>query len=279
MMFFSTSFSTSIRSSAFWLAALLLLVSGLAVAGPVECGAKPIRLAFYEFGYFYFEKDKQPTGIDRDIVEELKKRSGCAFDTRVMARARIWADLASGDMDMSVSGIQNAERDKFAWFANYLTMKNYAIVAKHVAIKVRRGDDFVAMPSLKFGAVRAFKHGVDQDRWLDSLRAQKRVEESADVQTLFHKLKDRRIDALYAQPPVYRKLIQDLDMHKDVQVLDWTPSEKGVPHALILAKSRFSEANAAQWRTLIAEMRADGTLLRIYSRYLPSAEAVRLLDF
>ncbi len=274
-----TFFNSSIRSSGVWLAALLLFANGLVAAGQVDCGAKPIRLAFYEYGYFYFEKDKQAAGIDLDIVDELKKRSGCAFDTRVMARARIWADLASGDLDMSVSGIQNAERDKFAWFANYLTMKNYAIVTNHVAAKVQSGDAFVAMPILKFGAVRAFKHGVDQDRWLDSLRAQQRVEESPDVETLFRKLKGRRIDALYSQPPVYRKLIQDMDMHKEVQVLDWTPSEKGVPHALILAKRRFSEADAAQWRTLLAEMRTDGTLLRIYSRYLPSAEAARLLDF
>ncbi len=257
----------------------LLLASGTAAAGPVNCGAKPIRLAFYEYGYFYFEKDQRPAGIDHDIVNELQKRSGCPFELRVMARARIWADLASGDLDMSVSGIQNAERDKFAWFASYLSMKNYAVVSTQVAKKVPLADDFITMPSLKFGVVRAFKHGTDQDRWLDTLRLQQRVEESADVGILFRKIKDRRIDALFSQPPVYRKLIQDLDMHKDVQVMDWTPTEKGIPHGLILAKSRFSEADATQWRALIDKMRSDGTLQLIYSRYLPNAEATRLLDF
>jgi len=257
----------------------LLLASSMAAAGPVNCGTKPIRLAFYEYGYFYFEKDKRPAGIDHDIVDELQKRSGCTFESLHMVRARIWADLASGDLDMSVSGIQNAERDKFAWFATYLTMKNYALVSTQVARKVARADDFIAMPNLKFGVVRAFKHGADQDRWLETLRLQQRVEESADAGTLFNKLKDRRIDALFSQPPVYRKLIQDLDMHKDVQVMDWTPTEKGVPHGLILAKSRFSETDASLWRALIDKMRSDGTLQRIYSRYLPTAEAKRLLDF
>jgi len=248
-------------------------------AGPVACGERPISLAFYEYGFFYYEDAQHKAhGIDKDVVDELIKRSGCKFETEVKSRARIWADLANGDLDMSVSGIQNAERDRFAWFAPYLTMKNYAIVKARHASKIHNANDFISMKSLQFGVVQAFKHGQEQDRWLDQLRRDERVQESPDVETIFRKLKEGRVDAMFSQPPAYRKKILDSGMQKDLVIQDWTPAEKGVPLGLILAKSRFSNADAKKWRALIRDMRYDGTLKRIYNRYLPTNEAKKLLE-
>jgi polar amino acid transport system substrate-binding protein len=62
-------------------------------------------------------------------------------------------------------------------------------------------------------------------------------------------------------------------------VQDWTPGEKGVPHGLILAKSRFTEAEARQWQALVQTLRTDGTLKRIYLQYLSAPEVAALLDF
>lgn len=242
----------------------------------MDCGTRPIRLAFYEYGYFYFDDGK---GIDKDIVDALTQRTKCKFDVQVMTRARIWADLASGDLDMSVSGIRNAERDKFALFATYLTMKNYALVRRTAAASVRKADDFIGNPALQFGVVRSFKHGEKQDQWLAQLRKGQRVQESPDVETLFLKLKEKRIDAMFSQPPVYRKNLADSGLANEVTVEDWTPEEKGLPHGLILSRHRFSEADAASWQAVLSEMRADGTLRRIFMRYLPASEADRMVDF
>ncbi len=254
---------------------LVAFHAGWLGAAPLNCGSPPIRLAFYEYGFFY-DKGK---GIDKDIVDELIRRSGCRFDTQVMTRARIWAELAEGNLDMSVSGIQNAERDRFAWFAPYLSMKNHVVLHVGAAATVRRSEDFLANSALQFGVVRAFKHGVEQDQWLEQLRSRQRVQESPNAETVFRKIKERRVDAMFSQPPVYRKFIEELDLHKEVAIQDWTPAEKGVPHGLILAKSRFSATDAEQWRALLGEMRADGALKRIFSRYLPAGEVQRMLEF
>lgn len=265
--------------------ALRLAVGGWVCAGMVahaagvNCGDKPIRLAFYEFGNLYYLDRQQAQGIDKEVADELMKRSACRFDVQVLARARIWADLASGDLDMSVSGIQNPERDKFAWFAHYLSMKNYAVVRPEVASQSQTAAGFMQQARWQFGAVRSFKHGVEQDKWLNELRTVQRVQDSANVETLFKKLKEGRIDALFSQPPVHRKYLQDLGMQGQAVVLDWTPAEKGVAHGLILSKARFTEADARQWQALVAGLRSDGTLKRIYNRYLPSGEAAALLDF
>lgn len=254
------------------------LVLGLAWAqawAGVDCGPRPLRVALYEYGYFY----NAGQGIDQDVVQELMRRTGCGMDVQVMTRARIWADLASGGLDMSVSGIQTPERDQFAWFAHYLIMKNYALIPQRLASTVRGPEDFLAQPKLQFGVVRAFKHGVGQDALLAQLRQQQRVQESPDVQTVFKKFQDRRVDALFSQPPVYRKFWQELGLQDTVVIQDWTPHEKGVPHGLIMAKSTFTAKQAEQWREVLQAMRRDGTLLRIFSHYLPAHEAQAMLAF
>lgn len=269
----------SFRLPGLFLLPWLLLAAPTLAANPLCGGDRPIHLAFYDYGLFHFSQDGQVRGIDKAIVDELQRRSGCHFRAQVMARARIWADLASGQLDMSVSGIQTPQRDEFAWFAHYLSMKNYAILRADRAARLRQGEAFIATPRLRFGVVRAFRHGEAQDRWLDQLREQDRVEESTDAETLFRKLKAGRIDGLFSQPPVFRKALADLGMSADFVAVDWTPEERGVPHGLILAKSRFDAVAAEAWRDLIETLRADGTLLRIYRNYLPTDEAKRLLDF
>ena len=258
---------------------LVSLLSALAAAGPVDCGDRPIRLAFFEFGYQYYEKAGQGHGIDKDLVDELAKRTGCQFSTQVQPRARVWADLASGELDMSVAGIQNSERDRFAWFAPYERAKNYAVLRLATAATVQRGADFLAQSALQFGVVRGFKHGDALDQWLAPLQQAQRVQESASINLLVEKLKLGRIDGLFAQPVVYRKLLQDLQMAGEVVLQDWAPQDKGVVGSLILAKSRFSPAEAARWQALLGELHRDGTLARIYLRYVSAEEARQMLDF
>lgn len=254
--------------------AFIFVFADISTAGSDDYGKQPIKLAFYNFGYLYDDGK----GIDKDIIDELQKRSGCIFESQVMARARIWADLESGDLDMSVSGIQNPERDKFAWFAHYISVKNYAIVHSTVAVKVKNISDFMAQPQLQMGAVASFKHGRAQDEWLTQLRQAKRVQDSLDAETLFLKLKDHRVDAIFSHPPVYRKYLSSIDMEKTVEIQDWTPWEKGVSAGLILSKHHFNEAQAEKWRSLILDMKKDGTLKKIYTKYVPEAEAVHMLD-
>ncbi|MBK7003583.1 MAG: transporter substrate-binding domain-containing protein [Rhodoferax sp.] len=258
---------------------LALLTSTLvAVAGPVHCGDRPIRWSYFDYGFFY-DPAEGGKGIDKDILDELIKRTGCRFDAKLLPRARSWADVASGDLDMFPTGIPNAERERFAWFANYMAMKNYAIVHSRDAASIKRAEDFIANKSLKFGVVRSFKHGTEQDQWLDQLRKEQRVQESPDAETVYKKLKEQHVDAMFSQPPVYRKNLKLLGMENMVTVQDWTPSERGAVHGLVLSKSRFSEAEAEKWRAVMLKMREDGTLKKIFSRYLPADEVAKILEY
>jgi len=260
---------------------LLLLSQCLAfatnAAAAISCPDKPIKLAFYHYGLLYFESPAgQARGIDRDLVDVLAQRSGCKFQTLLQTRARIWMDLEAGWLDMSVSGIETEERARFAWFIPYLVMKNQLVTHAELAPKFHSLADF-QYSSYRLGVVRSFRHGQAQDALISALRKENRVVESRDANASFIKLHEGKIDAMFSQSLVYTKYLKDLNLSADMRVLDLTPEEVGVPHGLILSKQRFSAADAEQWRALMHELRADGSLRKIFRRYVDEAEAERLL--
>lgn len=255
------------------------MTASLCLAGPLDCGSRPISLAFFDFGFLYYEKDGQGQGIDKDLTDEIAKRSGCRFTTQSMPRARVWADLESGDLDMSVSGIQTPERDRFAWFVPYTSIKNVVLLRAASTTNVTRPQDFLARSQLRFGVVRGFTHEAPLNRFIAQLRPAQRIEESASVSLLFEKLKLGRVDGVFSQPVVSRKILQELEMEGEVTIRDWIPKEKGAIGNLILAKSRFSAGEAQRWRKLVGEMRVDGTLEQIYARYVSAGEARKFLAF
>lgn len=257
-----------------WTGFLIWICLGLPGAShPGVPVGKSLALAFYEYGLLYHQGE----GIDADVVRELERRSGLVFSTSVLARARIWKDLETGNLDMTVSGISTPEREEFAWFIPYFSMKNYAILFKNEE-KVTTEKEFMEKADWNFGAVASFRHGDLQDRFLEALRGQRRVEEAPDARTLFQKLKAGRIQGMFSQPPVYAYYLKGLGMENKVELQDWFPTEKKVPHGLVLSKKTFDPQAFKYWQGLILEMKNDGTLEKIFIRYLGSQAGKTLAE-
>ncbi|MEO5332157.1 MAG: transporter substrate-binding domain-containing protein [Magnetococcus sp. YQC-5] len=263
-----------------WPSALLMFFTFSEVsAGPVDCGSRPISLALFHHGFGYYEQDGQRQGIFPDLTDELALRSGCPFLPQLVSVARMWADIATGDIDMIIVGRRTPERDQVAWFIPQAITKDYALVHASAAHTVHSAADFLEQKRLLFGAVRQVAKSPAQDRWLEQLRREGRVEESVNTDLLFEKLRNGHVAAIFLDPPTFRKLMRDLPVDGQVVLQDWFPDAPGFLANLVLAKSRFSETEALRWRVIIREMHRDGTLERIYSRYLSLEEAKRIVDF
>ena len=103
---------------------VLITLSGLCsanAAGP-DC-SRSLTLALHDHGLLY--SADTDSGIDKDVADELIRRSGCKVTTSLLPRARIWQLIESGALDFSLSGITNAERDKFAGFAWYVSNREW----------------------------------------------------------------------------------------------------------------------------------------------------------
>lgn len=250
---------------------LLVLLSAFVRAQDAK---PPISYALYELGYLY--SDSAKAGIDLDIVRELTRRSGREFTTVYLPRARIWHELETGSLMMTGSGIQTPERDAFAWFIPCLGLKNYVVTS--AADAHTRPGDFRSNPELLFGVVRAFRHGPAADAYIDDLRSDGRVTEVADSEFLYKMLLAGRFHAFMALLPSIEFYIDQYKLQDKLAVSDWFPDDPPIVHYLVFSKKAFSEADMSEWRTLVAEMIADGTLEHIYATYLGAQNARVMID-
>ena len=256
------------------LAAVLLGAASAAGAAPA-CPAKPITFAFFESGLMYSEKTND--GIDKAVMEELARRSKCAFEFSVKPRARIWLELERGDLMMTGSAIRTDERDAYAWAVNYFGLKAEVMVRSLNGRIPMTKEEFLKDESLKFAAARGFAHGDAMDGFIDALRQRNRVVE-VPITSMYEMLQLGRFTAMpiYPLDGVYRAK-HDVSQYSIAS--DWFPTDKSVPRAILFAKKHFPRAQVQEWRTLIQQMKDDGTLRKIYTQYAGKDTADKLMQF
>lgn len=245
------------------LALMLSAFDAQADAGGTACG--PYRVAFYEFGRFYFRDEQgQAGGIDPDLVAELARRSGCRLESELNSRARIWEQLARGQLDITVSGIATPEREQLAEFWPYLRSRNHALMRKSLAAQLPTPAAFLADPQRRVVVVKSFRHGPVLDAWLDQLRAQGRVHEAADFDTALRVYRAGRVDLMLAHPINLLLSERELQQHS---LLDWAPGDD-VLASLVVSRQRVNAADRQRLHAALNAMLADGSVDAILQRHL-----------
>ena len=231
-----------------------------AVAAEQPDCSRPYTLALHEHGLLYSSQTGE--GIDKDMADELARRSGCKISVSLMPRSRIWQLIESGALDFSLSGIRNDARDKFAAFAWYFSNKYYLLVHKDTGI--RSLADFQGRAEFKIGVIRSFRYSATANRFVDTLDAQGRVSYASSLDPLYEVLLDKRVQAMIIEPFDYPTLasarIRD-------QTLIMEFDDPPVPHGLIMSRKALPPEQQQAWRALVDGMRADGTVTRIFEKY------------
>ena len=252
-----------------WLLWMGLL--GVAQAADNRC-ARTYTLALHDHGLLYAAQTD--SGIDRDVADELARRSGCKVVVSVMARARIWQFIESGALDFSLSGISNAERDTFASFAWYFSNKYYLLVRKDSG--VRQLADFDRNEKLQLGVIRSFRYSESANRLVDRLQAANRVSQAGGLDPLYQALMLNRVQGMVIEPFDYPAL-EEKKIRDITAIIEF--NDPSIPHGLIMSKKSLSLAEQDKWRSLIAGMRADGSMRRIFEKYFSPGLAASMVDF
>jgi polar amino acid transport system substrate-binding protein len=255
------------------MAGLLLALGSLGAAhaaGP-DC-TRPYTLALHDHGLLY--SAATDSGIDKDFAGELARRSGCQIRVSLMSRARIWALIRSGALDFSLSGIASAERNRYADFAWYFSDRYSLLVRTDAGVRTAAGFEHAAR--LQLGVIRSFRYSASANHLVDTLAGDNRVTRASGLEPLYDALIARQIQGMIIEPFDYpaigAKRIRDVTT---VVPFD----DPAVPHGLIMSKKALSPAQRAQWRALVDQMRADGTVLRLFEKYFDPALAASMVDF
>ena len=181
------------RCALTWLITICACCQAHAV-GP-DC-SRPMTLALHDHGLLY--SAATDSGIDKDVAEELIRRSGCKVTVTLMARARIWQLIESGALDFSLSGIRNADRDKFAAFAWYFSNKYYLLARKDAG--VHSLADFAGNDKLQLGVIRSFRYSESGNTLVDTLQASSRLSQAGGLEPLYQALMLNHIQGMLIEP-------------------------------------------------------------------------------
>lgn len=239
-------------------------------SGP-DC-SRPLTLGLHEHGVLY--ESQTGVGIDKDIADEMARRTGCRIQTSLMPRARIWQLIESGALDFSLSGISNPERERYASFAWYVSNKYYLLVRRDS--RIRAVKDFQADPHLKLGVIRSFRYGESANRFVDALEDDHRLVYTNSLDPLFQALLEDQVQGMIIEPFDYPTL-EGATLRARTTILEF--EDPPVPHGLIMSKRSLSPAQQQAWRDVIASMRADGTIRRIFEKYFPADLARTITTF
>ncbi len=256
-----------------YLGGLLLMLLGLgqAVAAGPDC-SRPFTLALHDHGLLY-SADTQK-GIDKDVADELIRRSGCKINVSLMSRARIWQLIESGALDFSLSGIANTERNRFASFAWYFSNKYYLLVRKDAG--VRELADFERNERLHLGVIRSFRYSASANQLVDQLQAAHRVSQAGGLDPLYQTLLLNRIQGMIMEPFDYPAL-DEKKIRNITTIIEL--NDPAVPHGLIMSRKALPADEQDKWRALVNGMRADGTVRRIFEKYFKPELAADMVDF
>jgi polar amino acid transport system substrate-binding protein len=229
----------------------------------------------YEHGALYYRSGDQWAGIDKDIVDELARRTGCALRMTRDSRIRIWTMLKEGTLDMTMSGIATPERETFARFTPYLQSRNMLLVRQDAARQAGTLEQFAALPELKVAVIRGFRHGATYDAWLERLRKQGRVYDTPDYTTLLRLFQYGRVQAILQLSSNVDVLQRDARLRGRFRVLDLAPREN-VQGSLVISRL-VGDASATTLERALRAMREDGTVKTIMERHTSPERALAML--
>jgi len=263
-------------SRGFCLLLILLLLGTTATAGAAnsdrpDCSRR-LTLALHDHGLLY--SAETDSGIDREFADQLIARSGCQIAVNVMPRARIWQLIESGALDFSLSGIATEERKRFAGFAWYFANKYYLLARRDAGVASLA--DFTRKRKLKLGAIRSFRYGKNANDMLRQLDAEQRVEYADRLQPLYQILARNRVQGMIIEPFDYPQ-IETTPIRAITTIID--TGDPPVAHGLIMSHKSLPAAEQQKWRALVNEMRADGTVRRIFSNYFSAELAHSMVEF
>jgi len=244
---------------------------GFASAATPDC-SRTYTLALHDHGLLYAANTD--TGIDKDVADELIRRSGCKVTVSLMPRSRIWQLIESGALDFSLSGITNPERDKFAAFAWYFSNKYYLLVRNDSGVRNLSG--FEQNNSLQLGVIRSFRYSESANRLVDKLQDANRLSQAGGLAPLYQTLMAGRVQGMIIEPFDF-PAVEEKKIREMTTILEF--NDPPVPHGLIMSKKSLSIMQMAQWRALVDGMRADGTMLRIFEKYFKPELAANLVNF
>jgi len=249
---------------AFLLAAACIGMAQAARA--INCPAVT-RVGISDLGYSAYQDDGGYHGTAVDLVAELGRRTGCRFRIEWFPRGRLFAEFYKGKVDIAMASLRNAERDHYASWIPYTYTQFDLLLTRQNAGSYASLADFVDRGTGRLNVIRGVASTPAAAAQLERLEKLGRVEYVSDYGVVFKKILAGRAEGTLAPPVIHLMYLHRLgieDRIKTMPIAEWPRIVIGAYASNASLSGEVRKAYAGAFYAMVS----DGTVLKIYERYL-----------
>lgn len=252
----------------------LLLIASLSCVPGAHAGSCPpvTRVGLSDLGYTSYRDNGRIVGISVDIAKEMARRTGCKFEFQWYPRQRLFVELESGRIDMTMGSLRTPERDVYARHLPYAYLQYDLVLVQADGKQYSSLADYVARSSGRLNVTRGVAYDAAVETLLATLASQGRLEVVTDFEVVFGKLELGRAAGTLATPPIYGKYLKDSKLRATIVPLpESTPRFTGI----YLSKQTMSPAVREHYAAVLKAMTSEQSVRAIYTHYFDDATVKR----
>lgn len=252
--------------------ALLSMLLSAPAAGAAPDACPPASAGLSDLGYASYRDGSAIRGITVDLLEEIHRRSGCAFQLGWYPHGRVYAQFFSGQLDVTGAALRNAERDSHGVWLPYTYSQFELVLLNQSAGEFHSLADFVERSTARLNVARGIAYSPATQAQMDRLQKLGRLEYVNDYGVVFRKILAGRADGTLAPPAIH--VLHQRQFHLLGKMRATTFAE--APRAMvgIYVSKQLPAAQRRRYTEAVRTIVGDGTVQQIYLRYM-SADITR----
>jgi polar amino acid transport system substrate-binding protein len=243
-------------------------------ATPADC-PQATSVGISDLGYASYQENGSVRGTSVDVIAELGRRTGCRFDISWFPRGRMFVEFEEGKIDMVLTAARSPERDASGNFVAYTHTQFDLVLRKPVDGTYASLADFVDRSHARLDITRGIVYPPPVQAQLERLQRADRLDYVSDFNLAFRKLAAGRSDGTLAPPVIYLQHLDQLGLRDSVTTTP-LPESRRQDAGAYLSKRTMAPALQSRFAATLRAIAADGTLQKIYARYVDEATVKRL---
>jgi polar amino acid transport system substrate-binding protein len=231
-----------------------------------EPACPPARAGVSDLGYSSYRDGATFRGSTIDILAEMHKRSGCAFDIEWYPHGRLYAQFFNNRLEVTGASLRTAERDQYGVWLPYSYTQFELLLTNKSAGKFRSLAEFVEHSDARLNVTRGISYSPETQAQMDRLEKLGRLEYVNDYGVVFRKILAGRAEGTLAPPAIH---VLHQRQFKMLGKMTSTPFAES-PRALVgmYVSKNVPPQVLHSYIDALRAIVADGTVQKIYERYL-----------
>ncbi|WP_413586660.1 substrate-binding periplasmic protein [Bdellovibrio sp. HCB274] len=235
-----------------------------AAAGNEPC-SRTYEVGFSDYAPIFIREKGQRSGIAIDLARELSRRTGCIFSENEFTRPAAISRMRQGKMDLFFMAGSKFEFDNIGVFVPLYEAERSLTYLRSLKKNYDSIQDLLNDKKMRVG-VMIGSHSMWTPEELASLNAEGRTVGAPNPEGLFRMLKNGRVQAVLFSTGTTLYYIDKLKMTGITERLVDRKTKTQVGY--VYSTRRMSSRDVELITGTMKVMEADGTLKKIYSKYL-----------